>query len=57
MVNKPLSPDQQQQIARALKANKEDAISAVGKAAKALAIGTKDSQGPVSQVHLYAYLC
>ncbi len=53
MANKLLSPDQQQKIAKALQERKEDAIAVVGKAAKPLAIGIQDSQGPVSQAHLY----
>ncbi len=54
MANKLLSPDQQQKIAKALQERKEGAIATVGKAAKSLAIGAQDSQGPVSQAHLYS---
>ncbi len=53
MANKLLSPDQQHKIATALQERKGDAIATIGKAAKPLAIGTQDWQGPVSQAHLY----
>lgn len=55
MANKSLSPDQQKKVSAALKGREGKAISVVGKATKPLAIGSKDSQGPVSSVHFYAY--
>ena len=55
MANKSLSPDRQKKISIALKERKEKTLSIVSKATKPLAIGTKDSQGPVSSVGFYAH--
>lgn len=51
--NKPLSREQQRKLAKALKQYRQDTISTIGESAKALTIGTKDSQGLVSKKPLH----